>query len=328
MLRIAPTFTVETPDTLDAALALLAQHGPAALLIAGGTDLVPNLKHGLHAPRVLVSLQRIPTLRGIELGPDEVSLGALTGIHELATHEVLQKVLPSLADACSQIAGPQLRRMGTLGGNVCLDTRCVYINQSESWREALGFCLKKDGDTCHVTETGKKCVAAASNDTAPVLLSLGARVEIAGPSGRRVIPLDALYVNDGARNLSLAEGEILVRVLVPRPPPGRHMAFQKLRVRGAIDFPLLNLALAYDLDGEGTVTAGELVVSAIAARPRRVRPLPLGRLEPDLVERTARAAYDAVRPLTNINADVEWRREMVPVLVRRAFASARPGVAH
>lgn len=323
MLRIAPTFTVEMPDTLDAVIALLVRHGADAALLAGGTDLLPNLKHGLHAPKVVVGLGGISALRGIEVGPDEVSLGALVGIHELATHPEIGTLLPSLAQAASQIAGPQLRRMGTLGGNVCLDTRCVYINQSESWRSALGFCLKKDGDACHVTQTGKKCVAAASNDSAPVLMSLGARVELLSPRGARTLTLDAFYLNDGARNTVLAPDEILTRVSVPRPSPTRRMAFEKLRMRGAIDFPLLNLALAYDLDAAGGLTAPEVVVSAIAARPRRIRPLPEGPLDAALIDAFARAAFDAVRPLSNINADAQWRREMVPVLVRRAFEVSR-----
>lgn len=323
MLRIAPTFTVATPATLDEALDLLARHRGEAALVAGGTDFVPNLKHGLHAPRLVIGLGGIAALRGIEFGPAEVSLGALVGIHELATHPEVAALLPSLSQAAGQIAGPQLRRMGTLGGNVCLDTRCVYINQSESWRSALGYCLKKDGDTCHVTVTGKKCVAAASNDSAPVLISLGAQVDLVGPNGLRSLPLEDFYVNDGARNTVLAEDEILTRVRVPRPGATRRMAFEKLRLRGAIDFPLLNLALAYDLDSAGVLSRPELVVGAIAARPRRVRPLPEGPLDAALVDAIAQKAFDAVRPLTNINADVDWRREMVPVLVRRAFAASR-----
>ena len=323
MLRIAPTFTVEMPATLAAALELLARHGTDAVILAGGTDLLPNLKHGLHAPKVVVGLGAIASLRGIEFGADAVSLGALVGIHELATHPEVQSRLPSLADAASQIAGPQLRRMGTLGGNVCLDTRCVYINQSESWRSALGFCIKKDGDLCHVTETGKKCVAAASNDSAPVLMSLGARVELLSPRGLRVLSLDDFYVHDGTHNTVLTPDEILIRVVVPMPSATRRMAFEKLRTRGAIDFPLLNLALAYDLDSAGVLTSPELVVSAIAARPRRIRPLPEGPLDAALIDAIARAAFDAVRPLSNINADARWRREMVPVLVRRAFEVSR-----
>jgi 4-hydroxybenzoyl-CoA reductase subunit beta len=213
--------------------------------------------------------------------------------------------------------------MGTLGGNVCLDTRCVYINQTRFWRSALGFCIKKDGDACHVTGTGKKCVAAASNDSAPVLMSLNAQVELVSARGTRLLSLDDFYVNDGLKNNALEPDEVLTRVRVPKPAQTRRMAYQKLRVRDSIDYPMLNMALAYDLSADGALSAPELVVSAIAARPRRIKPLPEGTLDAALIEQFAERAFAAVRPLTNINGDVEWRREMVPVLVRRAFASAR-----
>lgn len=322
MLRIADTFVIERPRTVEAALALLATHGERARLVAGGTDLLVNIKHGLHAPEVLVDLKAIDDLRRIDLDGDVYEIGALVGIHTLAAHPGVAAALPALAHAAGLIAGPQLRRMGTLGGNVCLDTRCVYINQTPRWREALGFCIKKDGDTCHVTGVGKKCVAAASNDTAPVLWVLGAEVRLVSPRGERVVPLDGFYRNDGERNTVLEPDEILTHVRIPRPAETRRVAYQKLRLRGAIDYPMLNLALAFDLDG-GEVRDPALVISAIAARPRPIKRLPEGPLGDDLVEQFAELAYKQTRPLTNINADVQWRRDMVPVLVRRAFAAAR-----
>lgn len=321
MLRIADTFVVERPKTLDAAIALLAAHGDRARLVAGGTDLLVNIKHGLHAPEVLVDLKAIEGLREIDLTGDVFELGALVGLHTLATHPGLAEALPSLARAAGLVAGPQLRRMGTLGGNVCLDTRCVYINQTHFWRAALGHCIKKDGTVCHVTEVGKKCVAAASNDTAPVLWTLGAEVRLVSPRGERLLSLEDFYVNDGERNTVLAPDEILTHVRVPRPSKTRRMAFQKLRIRGAIDYPLLNLALAFDHE-DGRVIGPELVVSAIAARPRRIKRLPEGPLCDALIEEAGAMAFQQVRPLTNINGDVVWRREMVPVMVRRAFAEA------
>jgi 4-hydroxybenzoyl-CoA reductase subunit beta len=325
MLRIAPEVTVANPRTMDEALALLAEHGEAARLVAGGTDVMPNLKHGIYEPTVLVNLKSVEGLRDVEIGEDAIRIGALVGIHDIATHDGLAGVLPSLTDAAARIAGPQLRRMGTLGGNVCLDTRCVYINQTYFWRQSLGFCIKKDGTECHVTRTGKKCVAAASNDTAPVLMSLDATVELASPRGTRTLALDDFYVNDGVKNTCIEPDEILVAVRVPRPSPHTRMAFEKLRVRGAIDFPMLNLALRFDLDDAGVLTRPSLVVSAIAARPRRVKNLPEGPLDDALIDAIAARAFKSIRPLTNINGDVEWRREMVPVLVRRALATAAAG---
>lgn len=321
MLRLAPTFTVERPTTVDEVVALLARHGEKARLVAGGTDVLPNLKHGLYEPEVLVHLGGVAGLDGVDLDGDPIALGALVRLHTLAEHPGIRARLPALSEAAGSIAGPQHRRMGTLGGNVCLDTRCVYINQTYFWRRALGFCIKKDGTECHVTRTGKKCVAAASNDTAPVLLALDARVEIAGPGGRREFALDDFYVNDGVKNNALGPGELVTRILIPRPAPPRRMAFEKLRVRGSIDFPMLDLALAFDLE-DGRVTRPALVVSAIAARPRRIKDLPEGPAGPDLAAAWGERAFKAVRPLTNINGDPEWRREMVRVLVRRAFDRA------
>ena len=321
MLRIADTFVVEAPTTLQGALDLLTRHGEAARLIAGGTDLLPNIKHGLHAPEVLVSLRRVRDLDAVELTGDTLSLGAGLTLHQVAHDPGIAGPLPSLAKAAGLVAGPQHRRMGTLGGNVCLDTRCVYINQSHFWRRSLGYCLKKDGTRCHVVEAGKRCVAAASNDTAPVLLSLGAEVELVSPRGLRTLTLDALYVNDGVKNTALAADEILTRVLIPRPSPAHRMAFEKLRVRGAIDFPMLNVGLSYTLDG-GRAAELQVIFSAIAARPKRLKGLTDGALDAALVDAVAKRAFTQVRPLSNINGDLTWRREMVPVLVRRAFASA------
>ncbi len=322
MLRIADTFVVESPGNLSDALALLATHGEGARLLAGGTDLLPNMKHGLHAPEVLVNLKRVSELSGVTVDAQSISLGSMLTLHALAEHPELQPMLPSLCKAAGMVAGPQHRRMGTLGGNLCLDTRCVYINQSHFWRQSLGYCLKKDGERCHVVATGKKCVAAASNDTAPVLLSLGAELELMSPAGARRLPLADFYVNDGVKNNVLAADEILTRIIVPRPAATRRMAFQKLRVRGAIDFPMLNLALAFDLDG-GVLSAPSVVVSAIAARPRALKRLPEGALDEALIEAFCERAFKSIRPLTNINGDVVWRREMVPVLLRRAFAEAQ-----
>ena len=321
MLRIADTFVVENPGSLEAALTLLEAYGDRARIIAGGTDLLPNIKHGLHAPEVVINLKAIDGLRQIVVGEDVIELGALVPLHRLATDLAVGAVLPALVAAAGLVAGPQLRRMGTLGGNVCLDTRCVYINQTHFWRKALGYCIKKDGTHCHVVTAGKRCVAAASNDTAPVLTVLGAELEIVSPRGARTVPVADFYVNDGTKNNQLAPDEILTTVRVPRPGPTRRMAFQKLRIREAIDFPMLNMALAFDLE-DGQVTAPDLVVSAIAARPRRVRRLPEGPADAALIEAACAVAFKQIRPLTNINGDLVWRREMVRVLLRRAFSEA------
>ncbi len=322
MLRL-PAFEYHRPDTVEEAARLLAGFGDDAMAIAGGTDLVPNLKHRLFEPAHLVSLRGIPDLRGIEVRGDELVIGSGETLAAVAAHPLVRRHAPSVAEAAGLVAGPQLRNMGTLGGNLCLDTRCTYYNQSFFWRQSLGFCLKKDGDTCHVTRVGRKCVAAHSADTPPALMTLGATADFVSADGARAVPIADLFIADGIRNTVRDPGEILVRVRVPLPPAGTRTAFRKLRQRNAIDFPLLNLAVACELDPDEKVRAMRLVVSGLGARPRVVAGLDevaAGRaLDADVIEAVAEKAHQQCRPLTNIIVDPEWRRAMVPVHVRRAL---------
>ena len=321
-----PAIDVLRPGSVAEAVAQLAAH-PGARLLAGGTDIVPNLKYGMYETRHLVALRGLSReLRYVRVeGTDgEIRLGALCTIDELARDATVRARLPALADACGQIAGPQLRRMGTLGGNLCLDTRCVYVNQTYFWRSALGFCLKKDGTACHVVARGQRCVAAASNDTAPVLLALGASVRAVSPRGERVLPLEELYLADGVHNTVLEPDELLVEVRVPARAASLRQAFHKLRTRAAIDFPALNLAVALEVE-DGTVRSLRLCVGALAARPALVAGLDdlVGRpADRRLADELGRRAYKQCRPLTNIGVDPGWRREVLPVLVRRTVLRA------
>ena len=338
MLRLHP-YTYHRPGTVEEALALLAEHGEDALPIAGGTDLVPNMKHKLFTPGHLVALGGIGELRGIdaaagrgregEEGRPGLRIGAGESLQAVAGHPEVRERLPSLARACSLVSGPQLRRMGTIGGNICLDTRCTYYNQTHFWRKALGFCLKKDGDTCHVIKGGTRCVAAHSADTPPVLITLGAELEIAGPAGRRRVPIGDIFTSDGIWNRRMERGELVVSVFVPFPDPGTRTAFEKLRPRRSIDFPILNLAVAADLDEEGRVTGLRMVASAMGAYPRtlgRVEEAARGnRLTPGVIDAVAEQAHRQCHPLDNIPVDTEWRKAMVPVLVRRALRAIADG---
>jgi 4-hydroxybenzoyl-CoA reductase subunit beta len=187
VLRLHP-YEYHRPGTVQEAIALLAEHAGDAIPIAGGTDLVPNMKHGLFTPGHLVSLRGIDGMRGIAEDAGGFTIGAATTLDSVARNEAVLEALPSLARACALVSGPQLRRMGTIGGNVCLDTRCTYYNQTLFWRKALGYCLKKDGDACHVVKGGTRCVAAHSADAATALLPLEAELRIAGPDGERWRP--------------------------------------------------------------------------------------------------------------------------------------------
>ena len=319
-----PAVEVLRPESVSAAVEALRAH-PGARVLAGGTDIVPNLKYGMYDTQHLVALRGLSKeLRYVRAERDGLRLGALCSIDELAQHELVKTRLPALADACAQIAGPQLRRMGTLGGNLCLDTRCVYINQSYFWRSALGFCLKKDGTLCHVVAGGKRCVAAASNDTAPVLLSLDASVRTVSPRGERTLPLREFYLADGVHNTVLEPDELLTEVQIPNAAFAKRQAFAKLRTRAAIDFPALNLAVALELS-DGKVANVTLAVGALAARPALIKGLDdlHGRpADARFIEELGRRAHKQCKPLTNIGIDPEWRRDILPVLVRRTVQRA------
>lgn len=324
MLRL-PKFEVAEPATLQEAVGLLRQHGDAARAMAGGTDLLPNLKHELVTPKLVVGLWRLPGLRGVSVEGEHLRIGALTSLHDLARDPLIRAHLPALADAASQVAGPQHRRMGTIGGNVCLDTRCVYINQTHFWRQALGYCLKKDGTVCHVVKGGRRCVAAASNDSAPVLITLGATLRLESADGARELPVEEFYVADGVFNQARRPDELLTELRVPLPPPGTVMAYAKLRTRAAIDFPELGVAVLARLSN-GLLEHADLCVTALAAKPHRVKlaleSLRGKPLDATTIDAIASEAYKRCKPLKNIASEPAYRREMVPVFVRRAFRQA------
>jgi 4-hydroxybenzoyl-CoA reductase subunit beta len=303
---------------------LLAAHPGRARLIAGGTDLMPNMKHGLFTPEHVIALKQIGELHGIEERDGELVIGAAESLAAVSRHPAVRGRFSSLARSAGSVAGPQLRNMGTIGGNLCLDTRCTYYNQTHFWRNALGYCLKKDGDVCHVTKVGKKCVAAHSADTAPVLMTLGAVADLVSVGGRRTVAVADFFVADGIENTVRGWNEIVTCVRIPLPSARTRTAFQKVRQRGAVDFPLLNIAVAAEL-GEGQeIESMRMVVSALGARPRVIAGLDRvaegRRLDAAVADAIAERAFEQCHPLTNIIVDPEWRRAMVPVYVRRALA--------
>jgi len=333
MLRL-PSFKVERPESVEAAVALLVEHGEKAQVIAGGTDIVPNMKHELFTPEVLVALEAIEELRGVRSAADgTLTIGAMTALATVASDPLVNAGAPALAQAAGLVAGPQLRRMGTLGGNVLLDTRCQWYNQTYFWREALGFCLKRDGELCHVVEGGGRCVAAASNDSAPALMSLGARLHIVGPDGHRTVPISDFWAPDGIYNKHIAADELLVEIEIPPRAEGHRGAYGKLRQRGTIDFPLFGVAARLDLSGDGSVQDADVCVVALAARPLRIsrtKELMLGTRpgEACFEEAAASLAEQARKqchPLENVPGDPDYRREMIPVYTRRTLFAAASG---
>jgi len=322
MLRLHP-YEYHRPTTVAEALSLLSEHAGDAMPIAGGTDLVPNMKHGLFTPGHLVSLRAVDEMRGLEVGSGGIRIGACETLDAIAGSPDLRAAAPALARAAGLVSGPQLRRMGTLGGNVCLDTRCTYYNQTRFWRKALGYCLKKDGELCHVVRGGTRCVAAHSADTPPVLMVLDAVLDIAGPDGRRSLGMDEFFTSDGVWNRVIAPDELVVAVRIPIPAEGTRAAFQKLRAREAIDFPLANLAVSVRRGSDGRVEALRMVVSAMGSYPRkvgRVEQAAVGNaLDASVIDAIAEQTFRQCHPLDNLTVDKEWRRAMIPVLTRRAL---------
>jgi 4-hydroxybenzoyl-CoA reductase subunit beta len=321
MLRLPP-FQYHRPGSVAHAVELMGEHTGDAMYIAGGTDLIPNMKHRLFEPGHLVALKGIEELGGIRRDGDDLRIGAGETLTSVAMNPDVRELFPALADAAGHVAGPQLRNSGTIGGNLCLDTRCTYYNQTEFWRDALGYCLKKDGTVCHVTKTGKKCVAAHSADTPPVLMTLDAVATLVGPEGPRDMPVRDFFLADGIINTRRAPEEILAEVRVPIASAQRRQAYAKLRQRKSIDFPLLTVAIAADLDGDGTVKSIEGVVTALGSRPRVLTGWSEAegrRLDAEVIDELTVRAHKQCHPLENIIVDPEWRRAMVPVYVRRAL---------
>jgi 4-hydroxybenzoyl-CoA reductase subunit beta len=251
-----------------------------------------------------------------------MTVGACTTLTAVATHGDLARAYPGVATAAGLVSSPQLRNMGTLGGNVCVDTRCNYYNQSFEWRQAIGFCMKKDGDICLVAPGSDRCWAVSSSDTAPALWSLGARVTLAGPEGERTVPIAALYADDGIQYLKKRPDEILTRIALP-PADGWRSTYLKLRRRGAFDFPILGVAAAVRMDGD-VVREARVVLGAVASLPReapKAAEVLVGRpLSSETIEAAAEAAAGPARPLDNTDLTHPYRKKVTRVHVARALA--------
>src|SRR6266567_8164189 len=319
-----PACEVIRPHTLDEALNALACHGPGVQMVAGGTDLIPSMKQGLFAPRVLLDLKGIRDLDFIRFDPEQgLTIGALTRITALVDSPLLARRFPVLHEAAKTIASPLLRNMGTLGGNLCLDTRCLYYNQSGFWREALGGCIKKDGTICHVAPGSDVCWAVFSGDTAPALLTLDATVRLAGPRAQREIPLAEFYVNDGLVRMAKARDEIVTAVRIPASRAGWTGTYKKLRIRQSIDYPLAGVAVVMRKDADGACLEARVALTAVNPAPKLVAAADLlkgRRYAPELVEEVAHDAMRTGKPLRTSASTMEYRRHMVRVFVRRALS--------
>jgi 4-hydroxybenzoyl-CoA reductase subunit beta len=301
----------------------MAKHDGEVKIVAGGTDLLPSMKQKLFTPPYVLDLRGIGELRGIRNVPgDGIEIGALTTLSVIEHSAIIRRDYPVFYEAVKTVASPVLRNMGTLGGNVCLDTRCLWYNQSLLWRKSCGFCLKKDGNLCHVAPGGNFCWATFSGDTPPALLCLGAELEIAGPQGLRRTPLSEFYVNDGIVRLHLAASEIVTRVHLPESAAGWRGSYQKMRVRGSIDYPLAGVAVALKMKS-GRVEDARVAITAVNPAPFLVkdadaRLIGMAPTE-EIAERIGELAAKTAKPLTTSALTPEYRREMVRVFAKRAI---------
>lgn len=319
-----PVFRALHPRSLDEAVRMLSDNGPDAMVIAGGTDVIPNLQMGLFTPKFLVDIKPLHHLAEIQFSANQgLRIGALANLSQVLGTPSIREKFPVVASAVATIAGPLQRNMGTIGGNLCLETRCRWYNQSHFWRQSLGGCLKKDGDVCHVAPGGKFCWAAWSGDSAPAFLTLDAEVEIAGRLGTRRLPLDAFYRNDGKDRIALGRDEILVAVHVPARMSGRRGVYKKLRVRDSIDYPLAGVAVSMEIDSGGICRDARVALTAVNPAPVLVRQanewIAGQKWSPELAERIAHAAIQTGKPLTTSASTPVYRREMVKVFTRRAL---------
>jgi 4-hydroxybenzoyl-CoA reductase subunit beta len=294
------------------------------MAVAGGTDVYPKMKRGQFAPRHLVSLRALKELKGIRRTKDGLWIGAGESLTTVSHHPLIAKHFPALAHAAESVSTPQLRNMGTIGGNIFVDTRCNYYDQTFFWRQAVGFCLKKDGQICLVAPGSAKCLAIASSDTAPVLVSLGAEALLISKQGERRIKLEALYRDDGIDFLGKTREEVLKALFISREALSLRNVYLKLRRRGSFDFPILGVAATMDVDEQGRCRDVSLVLTAVASAPKIVVEaatlLQGQKVTRELIEAVADAAAKISHPLDNADLDYWYRKRMAKVYARRALA--------
>ncbi len=320
MLRL-PHFEYVAPRSVAEAADLLREHGPHASLVAGGTDLLPNMKRRQQEPRVVIGLRAIPELRAITPVDGGLRIGATATLHDIATHPRIRDAYGAVATAAHLVSTPHLRRMGTLGGNLCLDTRCTYYDQTYHWRKSIDFCMKKDGAICWVAPNSARCWAVSSSDTAPVAVALGAQLRLVNADGDRRISAAAFFRDDGIEYLTRGPDEILADIDLP-DMTGWRMTYHKLRRRGSFDFPILGVAAAVKLSDD-VVEDVRLVLGAVGSSPvdqsALAAPLKGTRPTAEAIEQVASAAYKGARPLDNTDLNYAWRKRMARVYVARAL---------
>ena len=328
MLRLKP-FKYLRPSTVEEAASLAAELNGEAMMVAGGTDLVPKLKRRQMEPSALIGIGHLEELKSVDhLSDGGVSIGAAVTLSKVVGDGELLQRYPGYVRAASLVSSPPLRNLGTIGGNLLVDTRCNYYDMTYEWRQAVGFCLKKDGDICRVAPSSPRCWAVSSSDTAPVAIALDASVVLVGPEGRREVPVSSLYQDDGIRYTTKQPDEVVAFLHFP-PKDGWRSSYVKLRRRGSIDFPIGGAAAALRLQ-DGLVTEARIVLSGVASHPviaEEAASCLIGRhLDDDAITEASERAAKPARPLDNTDLAYTWRKRMVKHLVSQAITeAAAPG---
>ncbi|HEX8190673.1 MAG TPA: FAD binding domain-containing protein [Pyrinomonadaceae bacterium] len=326
MMRL-PKFAYLVPKTVGEAARMMGEAGPSGQFVAGGTDLYPNMKRRQQTPRTVISVGRLEELRRVEGdGREGLRIGAGVSLTELIEHPVVNRDYPSLARAARLISTPTLRNMGTLGGNLLLDTRCNYYDQNYEWRKGVNFCMKKDGDVCWVAPGSSKCWAVQSSDLVPLMVAVGARLRLVSTVGDRLVEARGFYNDDGIDYLHKRPDELLAEVHLP-PAAGWRAVYRKLRRRGAFDFPVLGVAARVDGEDGGEVRAARVVLGGISPAPLEVEAAgaaltgsPLG---DETIGAAAEACYLRARPLDNTDHLMNYRKQMARPFVLRALQELR-----
>jgi len=319
MMR-CPPFDYRAPTTIDELVAILASEGDRARVIAGGTDLVPNMKRRHQNPPVLVALRGVGALRACDVRGDGATLGAALTLADLAADDRLAP-WRAFRMAAATVASAHIRNVATLGGNLCLDTRCNYYNQNYEWRKSIDFCMKEKGSTCWVAPGSPRCWAVSSTDTAPALIALGAKVALVSAAGERVIELADMYKDDGIDYLHKRRDELLARIELG-DPAGWASTYRKVRRRGSIDFPVLSVAAAVRRDEAGVVTGARLVFGAVASHPvvcDAADALVGSRLTDGAIADCAARASKVAKPLDNTDYTLSWRKKVARNTVESAL---------
>lgn len=313
-----PEFTLHRPDTAAEAVKLKASDSTSRYL-AGGTDMIVNVRRGIETPETMIDLTAIADIAAIATDGDGLRIGAGVKLADLAVDETIIREYPAVAQAAASVAGPTHRAYGTIGGNLCLDTRCLFYNQSQWWRESNNFCLKHKGDVCHVAPGGKRCFAAFSGDVAPAMMVYEAKIDLEGPNGSRTIPLADLYRDDGMNHLTLKQDELLVSIRLPKAGPGAVSAYEKSRVRGSIDFPLAGCAVRLTKD-DGKIADLRIALTAVNPYPQMVSGLAdfIGKaLDDHALDAIRELVRKQAKPMRTTTVRPWYRRRVVGALARK-----------